>query len=354
VTTPFGEGVNTSDQPWSIANWFVAGGDGSIPALADRTQPNIMSLLQANMQLSPAFNTASGLVFEGLRTGISLPLALIEAIISRILSPFGGNGDHQFGDVTEVLNQLVTTLTIPFNILTSLGDFIEELFTQHASAIAGLRAQVNALRLSLDPAITNATGAYDDCKTAANFTELVGTLQPTGWGALDADNRTVAHYNTSPKTNRHGAGIKVKTKKVGITRVHICSNAAMTNYAALELENPATGSDVVRVRTGTSPTDLVTRKSFEVNIPSETFWEIFYEPYDEASATSNTFHVFAGGEPIIPLRWKDDGNIVTHPVDPVAVPPRVGITINGLDHATRRGFAVTDFTWYDWQGAAPQ
>lgn len=281
--------------------------------------------------------------------------AIVQAVIdviNRILAPFGTN--DSFGSLTEALNMLVTTLMSPFTALTHLGEFVEDLFGQHDSAIAGLKAQINALRLSLDPAITNATGAYDDCGNADDFTELIGTLEPTGWGALDAHDRTVAHYNSYPKTNRHGAGIKVKSRKVGITRVHICSDDTMTNYAALELEVPVSGPDVVRVRTGTSPTDLVTRKSAEIRIPSETFWEIFYEPYDETSLTSNTFHVFSGGEPIIPLRWTDAGNIVTHPADPATDHPRVGITINGLDHDTRRGFVVTDFTWYDWQAAAPQ
>jgi hypothetical protein len=292
-------------------------------------------------------------IFAPIRALISLdlPNAFTE-LINRLLTPFGQAGD--FGSFTEAFNALVAAFTSPLSILTNLGDFVEELFGQHSSQIAGLKAQINALRLSLDPAITDATGAYDDCKTADNFTEVIGTLEPTGWGAFDAHTHTEAHYNTSPKTNRHGAGIKVKSKKVGITRVRICSDNAMSNYVALELEHPATGPDVVRVRTGTSPTDLVTQKSFETNIPSETFWEIFYEPFDETSPTSNTFHVFSGGEPVLPLRWKDDGNIVIHPEDPVANPPRVGVTVNGLGHATRRGFAVTDFTWYDWQGAAPQ
>jgi hypothetical protein len=290
---------------------------------------------------------------EPLRSGIQFPLAMIEAIIKRILAPFGG-GSTDFDDVTSALTALVQTLTAPLQYIFNLAEWVEELFNQNDSRIAGLEAQINALRVELVPDI-DGTGAFDDCKTADNFTEVVGTLSPTGWGALNSPDVCVAHYSTFPLTNRHGAGIRIKSKRIGITRVHICSDDAMTNFVCLELEHPASGSDVARVRTGTSPTDLVTQKAFETRISSETFWEIFYEPYDEDSETSNTFHVFAGGKSILPLRWKDDGNIVTHPEDPteVGLEPKVGITVNGLDHATRRGWDVTDFTWYDWQAASP-
>ena len=90
-----------------------------------------------------------------------------------------------------------------------------------------------------------------------------------------------------------------------------------------------------------------------MKVHNNSFWEIYYEPFDEDSETSNTYHVFVGGEPVLGLRWQDDGNIVTHSDDPVATPNRVGITLNGWDHPWRRGWDITDFTWYDWQEAAP-
>lgn len=74
--------------PAQLPYWYATGDDGSIPALAQRTFGNVVDLLKNAMQNSPNFTGASGLVFEGLRSGISLPLAIIEAIIQSML-PFG-------------------------------------------------------------------------------------------------------------------------------------------------------------------------------------------------------------------------------------------------------------------------
>ena len=348
MTAPYGEGINVeTDKPWTPANWFVQGGDGSVPGLQDRTQDNVTGILQGSMQGSPGWTLATQLVYAGLRTGIGLPLSVIEAIVNKILAPFGT--DDTFEDIADALQQVVETLMAPWHILTNLNEFIEGVFDSVLGRVAGLEAKVNALELSLGPGTE--TGGYDNCKTDANFTDVVGSLTPTGWGALTASATAVALYNNSPTSDRHGAGITVKAKDIGQTRLHICADTAMTNWVGLELNPTYNGQDTVEVITGTGPTaGIITRTSVPMRIPSNTFWEIRYEPFDETSATSNTFHVFCNGEEIIPLRWRDDGNIVMHGTDH----RRVGITLNGLNSATRRGFAVTDFTYYDWLAAAPQ
>jgi hypothetical protein len=349
VTAPFGEGINVeTDKPWTPANWFVQGGDGSINGLQDRTQDNVTAVLQGNMQGSPGWNIATQLVYAGLRTGIGLPLAVIEALANQILAPFGTDGE--FGDIAEALQEVVQTLMQPWHILTNLNEFLENVFDETLGRIAGLEAKVNALNLSLDPDATE-TGGYDNCKTDAKFTDIVGSLTPTGWGALTASATAVALYDNSPTADRHGAGITVKAKDIGQTRLHICADTAMTNWVGLELNPTYNGQDTVGVITGTGPTTgITTRTSLPMRVPTNTFWEIRYEPFDEDSPTSNTFHVFMNGAEIIPLRWRDDGNIVIHGTDHL----RVGITLNGLNSPTRRGFAVTDFTYYDWLSASPQ
>lgn len=297
------------------------------------------------------FNPASG-AFEQLQAWASeIPfIGDLINLINRLLSPFGDN-DGTF-DLPSALNQLVLTFTEPLRQLGSLAELVEDITTLLGGRIGGLEARINALNLSLDPDVAE-TGGYDDCKTAANFTSLAGfpALDPTGWGALKSNAIAVAHFNSSPTTDRHGAGIRVKAKTIGITRLHIAADAAMTNFVAIEMNVSGSGTDTVSVVTGTSPTGpFATQKSTTMRIPTESFWEIRYEPYSDTSATSNTFHVFMNGDPVLPLRWKDDGNVVIHGPDHL----EVGVTLNGLNHPTRRGFAITDFTFYDWLAAAPQ
>lgn len=84
MTAPYGEGINTSTEPWSILSHYVRGDDGSVPGLLDRTQPNIMALLQTNLQGSANWTGSTAAVFDGLETSLGLPLAIIAAIVKRL------------------------------------------------------------------------------------------------------------------------------------------------------------------------------------------------------------------------------------------------------------------------------
>jgi hypothetical protein len=347
VTAPFGEGINTSDQPWSIANWYVQGGDGSVSGLSARTQGNVTNVLKSNVKGSPGWKLSTDAVYDGLRTGIGLPLAIIEAVINQFLAPFGL--DDEFSDLIDALNEAAQAFMDPWGTLTNLAEQIEDTFNDAWARIAGLEARVNALQLSLDPDITE-TGGYDNCKTDANFTNVVGNLLATGWGALTADQISVGLYESSPATDRHGAGMKVKVKMPGTTRLHICADSAMTNWVGLQLHSEFLGHDTASVITGTGPTTgVITRTSRVMDIPENSFWEIRYEPFDDESPTSNTFHVYRNGDEVVGLRWRDDGNIVIHGPDHL----RVGITLNGSNNLLFRGLTVTDFTYYDWLAASP-
>lgn len=273
---------------------------------------------------------------------------LIE-LIKRLLTPFGL---EDVDSLEDAFNQLVRAFTEPFQRLDSLQDFLEDVTTGLFGRMGALEARLNALNLSLDDEITE-TGGYDNCKTSDDFTPVAGYSDPapTGWGALTSSTLAIAHYTDSPVTDRHGAGIKVKAKNTGITRLHIAADNDLTNYVALELNVQGNGKDTVSVVTATHPTGpFTTRKTLTMRIPSDSFWELRYEPYDEASETSNTFHVFMNGDPVLALRWKDDGNAVIHGADH----RRVGVTLNGLNNSSKRGFAITDFTFYDWLAAAPE
>lgn len=173
MTTPYGEGVNnTSDAPWSIGNYFATGDDGSIPGLLNRTQPNIIALLQTFLQSNPAFTLASDLVFAGLRAGISLPLAIIEAIVNRL---FGFNIEFEdLGSVLDAIEQVpgvsqvidvihtitgvdLSTvfdgidLTDPGALLTAMQGIAQTIVTTLVQEI------IDLIFNNLNPALSNAT-----------------------------------------------------------------------------------------------------------------------------------------------------------------------------------------------------
>jgi hypothetical protein len=269
-------------------------------------------------------------------------------LINKFLAPLGTVATT----LEEAFSELALVATSPWQVLTNLQQHLEDLFDTVGGMLGDHQAQISQIRLQLD-AGASGVAAYDNCKTATNVTPVGGTtaFQPTGWGAWDCSALGVSHYNTSPTTDRHGSGILVKNKRVGITRTHICSNDAMTSFAALELNVQTTGSDLVSVVTGTGPNSgFISRMSLETRISANTFWQIYYEPYDETSPTSNTFHVFCNKLPVVALQWNDQGNAVLHGPDYL----RVGATINGSNHATHRGFLITRFAFDDWLDASPQ
>lgn len=275
-----------------------------------------------------------GSIIEFITNAIDPFIVQITAIINwidAILRVFGIEG---------VVNSPLNDTQSPFGLIGNLFGFVQNLFTRSDARLAKLEAQLNTSLVF-----------KDNCSALTNISNVSGTVALTGWGAITAAATAVWVYTLSPLTDKQGAGIHVKTKRPGITGVDICSNDARTNYCRLQLTSTDDGSDNVSVVTGTGPnTGIVTRTSLDTNIPSDTFWEITYEPYDDADPLSNTFHVYMNGVEILPLRWSDGGNAVMHG----AGFQRVGGILNGGNDSHKRGFDVTDITGYDWIAAPPQ
>jgi hypothetical protein len=341
MTLPdMGASVDTTALP------FIVSANGNSPTsvadLVGNDQATVVAAYKAKYITNgtSVFSNPTGVlsqVFGGL-AGIP---GLVFSMVAKILAPFGALATD-FSSIPDALKQLVDTLDSPLQFISNLAQKVEGDFSDMAARIAALEAKSN----TLNP-------VTDNCTNTTNLVPVVGTVSPTGWGAWTAAATAAAIYNTSPGTDRQGAGIAVKAKRPGQTRVHICSNTAMTNWAALELNPTSNGADTVAVVTGTGPTTgVVSRTSLQMRIPDNTFWEIRYEPYDDTSPTSNTFHVFLNGAEIVPLRWNDAGNSVIH--DGTATYQHVGVTLNGLNDASHRGFSITEFTFYDWLTAAPQ
>jgi hypothetical protein len=251
--------------------------------------------------------------------------------VNAILRVFG---------IDDVVNSPLGDTQSPFELINNLFGFIEGLFNRSNARLAKLEAKLNtALKFS------------DNCSTLDNISNVAGTVALTGWGAITAAATAVWVYDLSPDTDKQGAGIHVKNKRPGVTGVDICSNDGRTSFCRLRLTSTKDGVDNVAVVTGTGPTSgIITRMDLDVEIPTDTFWEICYEPYDEESPTSNTFHVYMNGKEVVPLRWRDDGNVVLHG----AGYRRQGGLLNGANNSKDRGFDVTDITGYDWTAAPPQ
>lgn len=339
MTLPQGAaGVDTTNG-FFLTSGPASTGDQTAADLVDNTQDKVVATFKAKKITNgtSVFSNPTGVlsqVFGGL-AGIP---GLVFSFAGKILAAFGTLASD-FESIPDALNRVAQTLNPVLKFVGNLAEMIEGDFSDLLGRVASLESAAN----ELNPVTDN----------AANTTNLVavsGTVSPTGWGAWTAAATAVALYNSSPATDRQGAGIIVKAKKIGQTRLHICSDTAMTNWVALEL-NVNAGVDTIAVVTGTGPTSgVVTRTSLAQEIPDNSFWEIRYEPYDDDVDNSNTFHVFLNGTEVPLLRWPDAGNVSMHGADQL----NVGVTLNGLSDASHRGFVITKFQFYNWLTASPQ
>lgn len=153
MTTPQGpSGLNPG------ASWVVTGNDGSVSGLPARTQDNVTATLKTQMRQSNAWKGSSTAVWEGLRPGVPLTLATIEAIAKRLL----GIDDKTWDTVEGVLHDLQK---VPI-----LGDIIEVLTGIEDGDYNDLGTWVNRLL----------TG--DSALNAAN---LFGLLDPSSLPAIE-------------------------------------------------------------------------------------------------------------------------------------------------------------------------
>lgn len=122
--------ISTSEEPWSLLNWFLAPPQSSQPnakgisTLTDRTQANVTGTLQDNLQNSPAWNNSSlalcGLLdmfpivseLMGMGTGKSKP--------EQLLSGGQNLADQFFGMLGTGLEALLVT---PLMLLDALVNF---------------------------------------------------------------------------------------------------------------------------------------------------------------------------------------------------------------------------------------
>mgnify|MGYP001199460065 CR=1 FL=1 len=327
---------------FDLGAFGIAGASG-ISGLAENTQTNVENYYKSQIAGSNSINNQVDAIFDGLRQAAGLPLAIIESIIKRILAPFGL--DDEFEHLVDALNHLVHAITHPFQTISNLLDSLHDMFEGLWAKLASAGARINALEVSLGAG--DEVGGYDNCSKLDKF-DIIDPGMFTFMGAISGSNRSAALYEDAPATDKCGVGVKVTSRRAGLTKAVICSDDDMTNYAALELTTNWNGKDVARIVTGTGVTTTMTQTSMPVYVRDNSFWEIRYDPYEEGSETSNTFRVYKNGEELVPLRWRDEGNQVLHGVGQ----RKTGVVVNGWNQLIQTGMAVTDFTWYDWTATA--
>lgn len=126
MTVPIGAG----DSGFSLSGidgpvGSVTGGATGISGMVNLTQGNVQAAKAADIQNNSTLTGILGMVFDGLAQGISLPLAIIEALITRLFGLIPG-----FSTVEEALNAIVS-------IAEEAGQAVEDVFGAVLSALEG-------------------------------------------------------------------------------------------------------------------------------------------------------------------------------------------------------------------------
>lgn len=306
-------------------------------------------------------------VWDGLRTGISLPLSILEALINQLF------GTHiEFDDMgtllaaieqVPVIGQLIHTIeqltginlhtifdgldiTNPGAVAAKIGEVVQHVVDAIFNGLTGGLAQgvnVAAIPLAILGQVASVPAhvlellfgsiaglqaqmtAIQNNPTGPSQTDDFSVVGVTGWtaitGALAVSTRgpyiqtpaLMAAYAGTPSTARkpgtdkHGIQIVLDGKMKGSCRAWICGDISMSNYAAVEVYSGFNG-DSVRLLTGSSPTVAVVRKKVDFvasQLQNLNTFDIWYEP------GVNTFHVLRNGQSI-GLDWVDTGNVITH------------------------------------------
>lgn len=136
--------------------YYQGGATGAVvgaglAALAARTEANIRAQQQAGIENNNLLNQIGGMLFEGLRTGIAFPLAIVEALVQRLfgISLNFGSLEDALANVRKVpiLGDLVEILTgIEDGDLNDLGSWfnnnivggIQDIISTIVGALTGL------------------------------------------------------------------------------------------------------------------------------------------------------------------------------------------------------------------------
>jgi hypothetical protein len=264
---------------------------------------------------------------------------LVQPLIDAVIAAF--TGSHNVGnDITGVLSALLNPLQLFNNAL----HFIEDIAAGLGGQSGGLDARLSALEATaLGAKGLVSADNFNRATIGPNWTNVVGTLDVRDNEYVrNSGGRAAGYYNADePDTDKHGAAIKLVKQYAGDCRFFICSDAAMTNYAAVEVHVGIFGDDYLRLLTGSSPSLAVTHKQANYGGGKLNTNDVIALKYD---TTLNTFYVQRNGVTVDKLTWEDTDNIVSHGTGQ----RKVGIVSNSLNQSAFPGFGITDFVYYDW------
>jgi hypothetical protein len=123
VTLPGGPGQVNPD-----AQFGVTGNDGSIPGQAGMDQPTVTDILKAqHVRDSPSIQGPLGIIYNGLRAGISMPLAILENAYNA-LSDAGEQIFLTVEHATQGLRDLGETIWGRFTeIIIGIGNALDDI-----------------------------------------------------------------------------------------------------------------------------------------------------------------------------------------------------------------------------------
>lgn len=310
--------------------------------------PNVEEITAGVQQFLQAFQgldlTNPGAIAAFVQSGIQ---ALVEGLIQRIIDAVIGGFTHSTA-AGNVIESLQPVLALPLGTLQAVTVGLANLQQTVLGLFANLSGQVAALQATnpnnpVTPGTALGAGGFDNFNRPAigpSWTSVAGTLAISD-GRVQTETRSAGLYTQAhPATDKHGAAVTVNTKFAGRAMVVVSSNAAMTNFAALEIYTGLFGDDAVRLVTGSSPTLTVVHDSVDMTINDNWCFAIRYDP------DTNEFIGFKNAEEI--LRWEDENHVVEHGEDHRFC----GIVSNVDGTFFARGFGLTDFTYYDFTSGA--
>lgn len=266
---------------------------------------------------------------------------IIDAIVNALT---GGSGTGN--DLSAILWALN-----PFNWLQQTVSAIQAALDPVLAQLAGVEGRLTAAEAALFN--TGNPMQYDNFNRAdiGPWTSVSGTLAITDNSRIQVQSGLAAGYIgvtgdvREPVSDKHGIHLKLVNQWDGVCRGFICSNADMSNYAAVEIRSSFLGVDSIRIVTGSSPSLVVAHRQIDFGpdwlgqgLVNGTVLSFKYDP------DANTFYMLRNGASVPELTFPDVDGLVFHGPDK----RKVGVVSNGDNSFGYTGFGITDFTYYDW------
>jgi hypothetical protein len=335
---------------FSLVTMITNGGSAVAAFIDSLIAPIIAAIKQfTGIDLGTVFNgidlTGPGAVLGGIQKAIG---DLVGGLIQKIIDAIVGGLNLSGATGNDPIHILMAFLN-PQNQLNNIRDTILTVSGELQALFAGLQGQVNthtANIATLAGATTLGSGVdnLNRLSIGANWTNITGHLATQYWfndGFIRTSGFAAGYYNPAhPQTDKHGAQIRLAAKSAGACRLVICSDTAMSNFAAVEVRAGQFGDDYIRLVTGSSPQVVVVQqqKNYDrYGLQSDARIDLRYDP------AANAFLVFKDGIQILDP-WVDSTNIVTH-----GATKRICPVVSNVDNNLfLYGPGITDFTFYDW------